>query len=67
MREITGYISTAELNDYLKKPDTPQLDPVVLEIWKNVEDYRECGRFRIKKVKILIETLEDKEYERNKI
>lgn len=53
-KKISGFISTRELNQYLKASPDPQFTPVTLEIFKNLDDYRACGRMTIKKVKITI-------------
>ena len=52
--KIVGYISTKELNWWIKTPiEKSNGTPLILEIWKDGEDLRECARgMRIVKVTV---------------
>ena len=59
--KLTGYISSAELNDYMQTPISEEAyrkrsgTPIMLEIWKDGVDFRECANgCHLKKVSVVI-------------
>ena len=56
MDKIIGYIAKAELTEYKNTPiGKDNGTPIILEIWKDGEDYRRCcDGEHLKKVEITI-------------
>lgn len=54
MKKIEGYVSTQELNWWIKTPiENNGGTPIILEIWKDKKDMRDCLKgIHVKKVSV---------------
>jgi hypothetical protein len=61
--EIKGTISKRELNWYIKTPiEEAGGTPIILEIWKDKEDYRRCAKGeRLVDVKVILKLCQKKQ------